>query len=125
MRTPNAEASFDIVLDNPAAEERVMCVAELQDRSAALPKALRKRGLEPMGMRTLEDVLRAHLSVNAENVYHAAFKIRSNGSAAPLEMKVMPPHKPVTIAQAAVKTKSAAQATASRSASTEPKNSDR
>lgn len=127
VRTPSTDASFDIILDDAVGEERVMCVAELEDHSVGLPEALRKTGLTPMGLRTLEDVLRAHLKVNAGNVYHAAFRLRANQTAAPLNMKILPPNKPVTLAENSVKTKvgKQTQSVPTRPKGPPPKSSDR
>lgn len=74
---PGELASFDILLDTPGVEERILCVGETARSGAELPPEGQGAPLAPLAVEDLRSVLQGHQSRSEEEVGHVGLAIRT------------------------------------------------
>ncbi len=70
------EARFDIVFDRPGASEQVACLASPVEVGLRLPPQLKTPDLEPMPVRSLDEVVTAFRQLDATSLVEARLPIR-------------------------------------------------
>ena len=76
IKVPGPGAQFEILLEQPAAHEDVLCVASDVELGMELPESLKAQDLTPMEVRSLNDVVRAFRDLGKGQVVEARLPVR-------------------------------------------------
>ena len=76
IKVPGPGAQFEILLEQPAAHEDVLCVASDVELGMELPESLKAQDLTPLEVRSLNDVVRAFRDLGKGQVVEARLPVR-------------------------------------------------
>ncbi|MCP4699803.1 MAG: DUF4384 domain-containing protein, partial [Gammaproteobacteria bacterium] len=75
VEIPGKDALFDIVLEHPDVEEEILCLASSVDISLQLPEALKVPDIQPVPLKSLDEIREAYHQIGVKSLANAVLSI--------------------------------------------------